>query len=418
MEVFEEIKTGFKKTKIGWIPDDWETQPLGSIINHTKGFAFKSNEYCKSGTRVIRVSDTNANSIKNDNPIYVNNELNKYGKWKMLENDLVFSTVGSRPPMYDSMVGKVIRIKKEYEGALLNQNAVILRTIVKKIHPIYLFNLFKRKDYLNYIETIFRGNANQVSITLKDLFKYIIPIPPFQEQHKIATILFNWDIGIDNTQKLIELLKLRKIGLMQQLLTGKKRLDGFNKEWNEEKLGDHFTERKETKVENLELLSIGKNGVYPQNNSVKKDISNSNKSKYKRICIGDIGYNTMRMWQGRSALSNLEGIVSPAYTIVTPKDNADSNFFSYLFKLNEMIHKFYRNSQGMVSDTWMCKFKDFSIIKFQAPPTKEEQIAIANVLIAADKEIANYKKYLEQLQSQKKGLMQQLLTGKIRVKVN
>jgi len=99
------------------------------------------------------------------------------------------------------------------------------------------------------------------------------------------------------------------------------------------------------------------------------------------------------------------------------KENTNPVFFSYLFKLEEMIHKFYRNSQGMVSDTWMCKFKDLSIIKFQAPNSIEEQTAIAEILKTSDKEIEQQQNYLEQLQAQKKGMMQQLLTGKIRVKV-
>ncbi|WP_052342937.1 hypothetical protein [Saccharicrinis fermentans] len=106
---------------------------------------------------------------------------------------------------------------------------------------------------------------------------------------------------------------------MQQLLTGKTRLKGFGGEWKESKLEEYFTQRNETNQKKLPLLSVGINGVYPQDESIKKDTSNTDKSKYKRICVGDIGYNTMRMWQGRSALSSLEGIVSPAYTIITPK---------------------------------------------------------------------------------------------------
>ena len=99
---------------------------------------------------------------------------------------------------------------------------------------------------------------------------------------------------------------------MQNLLTGKKRLKGFSGDWKEYQLGQMFAERNERNNDGLALLSIGQNGVYPQEDSIKKDTSNSDKSKYKKICIGDIGYNTMRMWQGRSALSNLEGIVNSA----------------------------------------------------------------------------------------------------------
>jgi type I restriction enzyme S subunit len=113
------------------------------------------------------------------------------------------------------------------------------------------------------------------------------------------------------------------------MAAGKKRYWG---EWKELHLGEMFTERNETKFFDLPLLSIGQNGVYPQDESVKKDTSNEDKSKYKRICPGDIGYNTMRMWQGRSALSELEGIVSPAYTVVIPKKNTDSTFLLLPFQ--------------------------------------------------------------------------------------
>lgn len=204
---------------------------------------------------------------------------------------------------------------------------------------------------------------------------------------------------------------------MQNLLTGKLRLKGFNGEWKEYHLGNMFTERNETKNSELPLLSIGQNGVYPQDESTKKDTSTEDKSKYKRICKGDIGYNTMRMWQGRSALSDLEGIVSPAYTILKPKKNANSVYFSYLFKTPKLINLFWRNSQGLVDDTLNCKYKDFSIVKATIPE-KEEQTAIAQVLQAADKEIVLLKAKTDKLREQKKGMMQVLLTGKKRLKVS
>jgi type I restriction enzyme S subunit len=103
--------------------------------------------------------------------------------------------------------------------------------------------------------------------------------------------------------------------------------------------------------------------------------------------------------------------------VVTPKKKADSLFFSYLFKMPKMTNLFWRNSQGLVDDTLNCKFKDFSIVKVFLPTTKEEQTAIAHVLQAADKEISLLKTKAEKLREQKKGLMQQLLTGKVRLKI-
>lgn len=237
------------------------------------------------------------------------------------------------------------------------------------------------------------------------------------EQKAIARILSAMDKAIEENNKLINQKELLRKWLMQNLLTGKKRLKSFKDQWKESHLGAMFTERNETKYFNLPLLSVGSNGIYPQSDSIKKDISNNDKSKYKRICIGDIGYNTMRMWQGRSALSQLEGIVSPAYTVVTPKENADSLFFSYLFKTPKLINLFWRNSQGLVDDTLNCKYKDFEIIKVNLPQTKEEQSAIANILNATDKEIQLLNTKTDKLREQKKGMMQVLLTGKKRLKI-
>jgi type I restriction enzyme S subunit len=237
---------------------------------------------------------------------------------------------------------------------------------------------------------------------------------PLPEQRAIAKVLGKMDEAINANKQLIAQKELRKKWLMQNLLTGKKRLKGFGGEWEEYSLGEMFAERNERNTDELPLLSIGQNGVYPQGESIKKDTSNTDKSKYKKICVGDIGYNTMRMWQGRSALSTLEGIVSPAYTILKPKKAADALFFSYLFRTPKMVNLFWRNSQGLVGDTLNCKYKDFSIVK-AVLPLKDEQTAIAQILQAVDKELSLLKAKTEKLKEQKKGMMQVLLTGKKRL---
>ena len=176
------------------------------------------------------------------------------------------------------------------------------------------------------------------------------------------------------------------------------------------------TERNETNRGDLPLLSItGDKGVIYQSESDKRDISNEDKSKYKRICPNDIGYNTMRMWQGRSALSELEGIVSPAYTIVIPKDNVDVRFMAMLIQQPRVVYGFWTHSQGLVSDTLNCKYPDFCQVKVTIP-SKEEQAVIADCFVEIDKEIEIQKQKLSDLQEQKKGLMQVLLTGKRRIK--
>lgn len=122
----------------------------------------------------------------------------------------------------------------------------------------------------------------------------------------------------------------------------------------------------------------------------------------------------MRMWQGVSALSRHEGIVSPAYTVCIPGPEIDGTFASYLFKLPEVIHLFYRYSQGLTSDTWNLKFHHFAAIRVRIPEP-EEQIAIASVLSILDEELALLKLQREALAGQKRGLMQKLLTDQWRL---
>jgi type I restriction enzyme S subunit len=122
------------------------------------------------------------------------------------------------------------------------------------------------------------------------------------------------------------------------------------------------------------------------------------------------------MWQGVSALSSHEGIISPAYTVCIPSPEIDGEFASYLFKLPKVIHLFYCYSQGLTSDTWNLKFHHFAEVQVYIPEV-DEQIAIASVLAALDKELAIQKKQRNALVQQKRGLMQKLLTGQWRVTV-
>ncbi|MCW3785496.1 restriction endonuclease subunit S [Plebeiibacterium sediminum] len=407
MEAVTEIKEGYKKTKIGWIPEDWNVGLLGEVTTLKRGrFSPRPRndpKYYNGQIPFVQTGDvTNSKGRVNTYTQTLNEEGLKVSV--LFKKGTILITIAAN-------IGHCSIL--EFDMAC--PDSLIGIECGSKIHNeflnYYMHTQQRRIDYL-------APAGAQKNINVEFLKPLKIVVPPLPEQQKIAKILSTWDKAIEQSQKLIEQLNSRKKGLMQQLLTGKTRLKGFSGEWKEVKLGEYFKQRNETNHIELPLLSVGINGVYPQDDSVKKDTSNSDKSKYKRICVGDIGYNTMRMWQGRSALSKLEGIVSPAYTIVTPNKNADSLFFSYLFKLDYVVHRFYRYSQGLVSDTWQCRFNDFKKVKVLCPPTIEEQQAIAKVLTTADNEIKTQETYLQQLQDQKKGLMQQLLTGQKRVKVN
>lgn len=272
-------------------------------------------------------------------------------------------------------------------------------------------------QHKSLFSAITRQGAGRYKLTKEALINLPLQCPPIEEQKKIISILTTQDKVIELKEKrLAEKLRQKKY-LMQQLLTGKKRLPGFRGEWRVEYLGKLFRERKEINCEGLEMLAItGTQGIIPRKELDLKDNSSEDKSKYLKVCIGDIGYNTMRMWQGGSAYSNYEGIVSPAYTILKPSLLVDAKYFAYLFKMPEMIFRFYRFSQGLVDDTRNLKYENFKKIKVVYPVDTNEQTAIAQVLSTADREISLLRQDIEQEKQKKKALMQLLLTGIVRVK--
>lgn len=197
---------------------EWVHRELGNEISYFKGFAFKSKDYTPNGRRVVRVSDMGFDYVKDeDKAIYINeDDAFQYGKWELVKDDLIITTVGSKPPVYDSLVGRTIVVQEKDSGALLNQNAVCLRA--KKIKQKFFNYLFKRNEYINFIESIIRGNANQGSITLENLFKYQLCVPESKdEQQKIASCLSAVDEIINAQQEKIDQLQQHKKGLMQGL---------------------------------------------------------------------------------------------------------------------------------------------------------------------------------------------------------
>lgn len=254
-------------------------------------------------------------------------------------------------------------------------------------------------------------------INTKTVLSQMVFLPPLPEQQKIATILSTQDKVIELKEKLLVKKQQQKKYLMQQLLTGKKRLPGFCEKWTRKQLGELFENRVEINRSDLGLLAItSTRGILPRDCLDLKDNSSEDKSKYLRICPGDIGYNTMRMWQGVSAYSEYEGIVSPAYTILAPMEGVYSHYFAYLFKTQSVIFSFYRFSQGLVDDTRNLKYENFKKISVSIPSNVAEQRAIVQILSTADHEIDLLQKSIEAEKQKKKALMQLLLTGKVRVK--
>lgn len=188
------------------------------------------------------------------------------------------------------------------------------------------------------------------------------------------------------------------------------RFKEFEEEWVQSKLGDSFLERVERSAIG-ELISITiNNGVVKAADTGRADSSSADKSNYKRVEVGDIAYNSMRMWQGACGYSSYSGILSPAYTVVTPTNGVDVKFYYYLFKRTDSLYQFRINSQGLTSDTWNLKYPCFSKINCMVPK-EPEQKRIAELFLHIDNLISKLEQKLEKLRNIKQSLLNQMFVN-------
>ena len=158
----------------------------------------------------------------------------------------------------------------------------------------------------------------------------------------------------------------------------------------------------------MELLSVTMNdGVKPRSEIEGKDNSSEDKSNYKIVRKGDMVYNSMRMWQGANGISPCDGIVSPAYTVLMPKQEINNGYFAALFKSVTLINEFRKNSQGMTSDTWNLKYPQIETIKVQIPSVSEQD-KVSELFSVLDERIATQAQLVESLKKYKRGLSNSL----------
>ncbi|EPM6825357.1 restriction endonuclease subunit S [Enterococcus hirae] len=297
--------------------------------------------------------------------------------------------------------------------------------VVSELFPIYRHKQEYDNNYWKYAIQLERimapifaksitssGNSSN-KLYPKHFLRQRVSVASIDEQHKIGDFLLTIDRTITLHQRKLDLLKETKKGFLQKMFpkNGAKvpeiRFPGFTKDWEERKLGDVFSERSERSSEG-ELISVTINsGVIKASELDRKDNSSDNKSNYKKVEVGDIAYNSMRMWQGASGYSSYEGILSPAYTVIIPKEGTDSKFFAYDFKRYDMIQTFKRNSQGLTSDTWNLKFPTLKLVKIMVPSI-EEQKQIAAFFERLDNTIALHERELDVLKETKKGFLQKM----------
>ena len=257
-------------------------------------------------------------------------------------------------------------------------------------------------------------------LTVPQVQWYKILLPPLPEQEKIAGILGTWDEAIEKLSDLIEQKKLLKKGLMQKLLTGQTRLPGFTQPWKEVKLGEILVERKEYTTQNnqVTILTSSRKGIFKQEDYFDKQVASENNIGYKILRRYDFTYRSMTdddVYCFNQLVNEDVGAVSPAYSVFYCR-NVPNLLIKEVFNSKYFGYQLLKISQGGTRKS--LKFSALKTLKIRLPSDISEQQAIADVLSTADDEINLLNQKLEAIKEQKKGLMQQLLTGQIRVKGN
>lgn len=407
-------KPGYQKTKVGWIPEDWELKKLKHILLSAKlGGNYKNSEE-KNSSPLIKMGNIGRGNINLEKIEYIDkgdtideNDILKKG-------DILFNTRNTL-----DLVGKVSIWNNELPRAYYNSNLLRLEFSSEFVasNPFMNYNLNSYSS-IKQLRGVATGTTSVAAIYSRDLVNLRVPLPPLPEQQKIAEILSTWDQSINQQQAIIENCKKRNKGLAQQLLTGKKRLPGFNGKWEKKRASKLFANHTDkTHNGELEVLSATQTkGVIPRSaNNIDIKFDPKSLKNYKKVEIGDFVIS-LRSFQGGIEYSNYEGLVSPAYTVLKELVPISKVFYKIYFKTESFINRLNTIIYG-IRDGKQISYKDFSTLKIFYPPV-EEQTAIADLLNEAEQELKLQEQKLENLKLQKKGLMQKLLTGEIRVNVN
>ena len=425
-------KIGYKKTKLGWIPEDWEVVKLKEIsipivekvgtkkrtpmsLSAGKGFVPQAQKF---GKDIAGKQYTNYICLPPSTFAYNKGNSLKYPQ----------GCIYLQPFKEDVAVPNV------FICFALNQ---------KRCNNIFYEQLFKNnthgKELFKYINSGVR-NDGLLNLNDNNFYKTKLVLPPLKEQEKIAEVLSCWDEGIEVLEKLLEKKQLLKKALMQGLLSGKIPLKNSQKNnsykktilgkipsnWTVVKLKNIFTrlEEKNSKKNMLPVLTnSATQGVIYQNEYFDRSIvSETNTNNYYIVYPNAFMYNPRISKNAPAGPININklgeiGIASPLYTIFYSKNDLCNNFYELYFNTNLWNkYMFSVANQGARHDRLNVTTKDFINMPLPCPPINEQQ-KIVEVLSSYDEEIRLLDKKLEMLKLQKKGLMQKLLTGEIRVKI-
>ena len=410
MKQNKDIPAGYKDSSLGIIPEDWQVKKLDELGIFLKGKGIPKDKIKSFGNPCITYGDiyTKYNFVIKNIKSFIDDSAALESQ-KIEFGDILFA--GSGETIED--IGKCVAyIDKEI--AFAGGDIIIFKPFESEsITLSYLLN----SSVSNKQKYKFGQGHSIVHIYPFHLKKIEIVLPTLQEQKKIAEILFFWDKVIEKQEQLVEKLERRKRGLMQQLLNKKKQLSECVAEWQIVKLGDcisEFNEKPKEKVK-YEILTSSNKGLVKQTDYYGDNrITNREEVDYNVIPPNYVTYRSRSddgLFTFNKNTYGIYGLVSGYYPVFTALNcNID---FLVLF-LNYFKTKLSKFSTG--TSQLVLSFSSLISAKFKLP-NYEEQTAIAEVFTTADQEINSAKAKLNSLIIQKKGLMQQLLTGKTRVAI-
>ena len=409
-KIVDEIKKGnvptnYKKTGKGHIiPFDWEEKDFYSCVNIING------QVNPTESPYVDMKHIGLENIEKHTGrlLYVKTareEKLTSGKYYFDRNTVLYGKI--RPEL-----GKVYF--SEFEG-ICSADIYPLEPL-KGVSPQYLKYLITDRRFYRYAVTV-SMRTGMPKVNRQDLGGYFFMVQSISEQTKIADTLLTWDKAIELKEKLIEEKKNQKTGLMQKLLTGKVRLPGFNGVTNLVKLDSYIREIKTKNKDDKEtrVLSVtNRQGFILQEDQFDRIVASKNLTNYKIIKKGQFAYNPSRVNVGSiDLLTNFEsGLLSPMYVVFQCKKELLSDYLYHFLKSDTFLNIIPNLLQGSVRDS--LSFDSLGLVRLFIP-TIEEQSAIAERFNLFDKEILLLEKEVEYLKEQKKGLMQLLLTGIVRV---
>jgi type I restriction enzyme, S subunit len=403
-------------------PSEWKTYSFEQLFDFEGGLSVSRDKLSDEGICYLHYGDIHKTT---DNYVDVQKDYHRIPKYnEKLENinekyllkdgDIVFADASED---YEGIGKAVVILNKENIPFISG-----LHTIVAKDKTDLIFRDYKRfflSDWNIRRQMMFYATGISVlGISKTSIKKVIVSLPSKSEQEKIASILSTWDKAIELKEKLIEQKKELKKGLMQKLLTGKVRLPGFEGEWKKIRLGSVIEECTEKTTVNNQypVLTSSRKGIFLQEEYFSKQVASEDNIGYKVVRKGDFTYRTMSD-DGNFVFNQLEeyevGIVSPAYAVFKAT-NINPLFLKSILNSYDFKKNILKNVQGGTRLSY--KYSDLKNTVVKVPP-KEEQEAIAEVIFNMENNLNLLEQELEALKQQKKGLMQLLLTGKVRVKV-